>query len=203
MNKDNIYKDCSEIPIFNFFELVKEKDLQLLLRPGHDLKDFDVNELSQVVIDMLREYNAITDNTKLMREYQDKLDIEYYEARYNMSKKIISLYLEHNEIEVLLLLKDLQWQLNELESIGPQLKRIQRNLIGLSNKIKIKKANFVKKYKRTVGDENDSSDLEKQILYLESSIPLHYKIDIYTDSIKRFVYWNEILENKNKQLNNG
>lgn len=200
-----MYKNCSEIPIFNFFEIIKTKDFSLLLEEGENLSDFKDEELYDVLMNIMIEYNALTDNKKLMQEYKSKLDIEYLEAKYNLTKELIAMYVESDSIEVLLTLKRFNWQIDTTKDIKPQLDRILKNLIGLKNQINIKKANFIKKFKKEHRKNNDhpNFDLEKAIISLEIGIPLNYKIDVYKDSIKRYVFWSKALEDKNKALTNG
>lgn len=198
-----MYKNCSEIPIFNFFEVIKTKDFSLLLKEGEDIKDFKEEDLFEVLLNIMVEYNALTENKKLMQEYTQRLDIEYMEAKYNLTKELISMYHECGDPEVLTVLKGFNWSIDLSKELKPQLDRILRNLVGLKNQIGIKKANFVKRFKKDTKEQNPNFDLERAIVHLETGIPLSYKIDVYKDSIKRYVYWVKILEQKNKAIENG
>lgn len=204
MEINNMYKDCSELPIFNFFEILNNNDYKFLLRKKYRKKEIDEElgfKLREHFKSILAEYNHLTDNKKLLRRYNEELRIEFMEYRYNITSKLISLYVETGEFEILLIIKDLGWQLNSAKDVLDQLTRIRKNLIGLKNKVKIAKANFIKKYgnKR---EKTSKFDLEKQCVNLEVGIPLPYKINMYKDSIKRFVQYNNILEAKISK-NNG
>jgi len=203
MENDKLYINCSEIPIYNFFQVVKTSDLSYILRDKKDLKDFTQEKLYSVLTSILMEYNELTRNTDLMKEYIAQIDIEYMEARYNITKKLISLYLETKNIDIIIVLKDWRWSIDVVKPIEPQLKSITKILIGMKNKINIAKINFVKKFKKEQKKSNPNFDLEKQIINLEISIPLSYKIDVHTDSIKRFIYWNKAIEDRNKAIENG
>lgn len=199
-----MYKKCSEIPIFNFFELIKSRDPIHLFKSGEIPEDISTEELSNAVSELLTEYNELTKNTALMREYRDHLDIEYLEAKYNFSKMLIALYLDHGEIEIITAINRFDWGIKRDQPLLPQLEALTKKLIGVKNQLKIKKANFIKKYRRNKTEEQPTNfNLQKQIIYLETGIPLSYKINIHEDSIERFVYWNEVLESKNKAVENG
>lgn len=195
-----MYNNCAKIPIYNFFELIKTKDFKLLLEDGESIDDYKDDYLMSVMIDILTEYNALTNNKKLMQEYTQKLNIEYLEAKYNISKEIISLYHENPEIDFLIALKEFGWIIDLNGDIKKQLDRILKNLIGLKNKINIRKSNFVKKFRKQNNETTPNFDIERAVINLEVGIPLSYKIDIYKDSIKKYIYWVESLENKNKAL---
>lgn len=198
-----MYTNCSKLPIFNFFELLKTKDLSLLLEEGEKIKDFDDKELLDVMFNIMTEYNSITENKKLMQEYKQTLDIEFLEVKYNLSKELISLYNNDNQIDFLIALKEFDWKINLNDPIKPQLDRIIKSLVGLKNKINIRKINFVKKFKREHNNNTTNFDLDQAVVNLEVGIPLSYKIDIHKDSIKKYVYLVKSLENKNKALENN
>lgn len=203
MKEKYLYKDCSELPMFNFFEIVETRDLSLLVKKKKHLKEFSEEELINRLIEIIQEYNEITANTELLREGKAKIDVEFMEMRYNVSKKILSLYLETEAIEVLLTLRDLQWTIDPEKPINPQIARINKSLMGIKNKINIQKSRFLLKFKKEKTRDNPNFDLQEQVLNLEINLPLNYKVDIYKDSIKKFVLWNEILSKKYKQMENG
>jgi hypothetical protein len=195
-----MYKNCSEIPIYNFFEVIKTRDFKLLLEDGDDPADFEEEHLAQTLIDIMNEYNGLTDNRKLMQEYRSRLDIDYLEARYHMTKELISMYNEFEAIEIFMALADWNWKVNPEDKINPQLDRIIKNLVGIKNQINIKKANFKNRFGKKKDDAPPTFDLEESIINLEIGIPLSYKINIYKDSIKRYVFWTKALDQKNKTI---
>lgn len=203
MKDKRLYLNCYELPIWNFFEIIKTEDLSLLVRKNKDVDKFKKEDLFLVLTDIIKEYNELTDNNDLIREYRSKLDIELLEYRYNITKKILQLYLETESIEVLLTLKELQWVIDTAKPINPQIKRINANLIGIKNKINIAKSKFINKFKKEQKKDNPNFNLEESIVYLEINIPLNYKINTKKDSIGRFIAWNKAIENKNKKINNG
>jgi hypothetical protein len=200
-----VYNSCSNIPIFNFFELVKTKDFSLLFEDGIVPEGVTEEDLAHAVSEILTEYNELTKNSALMREYRDNFEIEYLEAKYNFSNLLIAMYIEYEDVEIIYTINRFGWDLNTDTSLMPQLDALKRQLIGIKNQLKIKKSRFIKLYRKNKeeGSEPTNFNLQKQIIYLETGIPLNYKIDIYKDSVERFVYWNEILENKNKATANG
>ena len=203
MENKNLYKDCSELPIFNFFELVRTKDFKFLFKKEVDLDKYDEEELFKLLMDIFLEYNEITENKKLLQELQAKLDIEYMQARYEISKHLLSIYLETGDINVLFGLKEFKWTIDTSKNIMPQVERITKSLIGLKNQINIKKINFVKRFQKQTKETQPNFNLDRSVISLEIGIPLSYKINIHKDSIKRYVYWHKALEDKQKLLKHG
>ena len=203
MQNKNLYKDCSELPIFNFFELVRTKDFKFLFKKEVNLDKYYEEELFKLLMDIFLEYNEITENKKLLQELQAKLDIEYMQARYEISKHLLSIYLETGDINVLFGLKEFKWIIDTSKNIMPQVKRITKSLIGLKNQINIKKINFVKRFQKQTKETQPNFNLDRSIISLEVGIPLNYKINVHKDSIKRYVYWHKALEDKQRLLKHG
>lgn len=203
MNKDNVYSSCSEIPIYNFFEIVKTTDMSLLYKSKDLIGSLSDEELYEVFSSILMEYNALTNNLDLIREYKAQLEIEYMELRYNVTKKLTSAYLESNDLEVIMLLVDFNWKIDLKKPLPPQIRVINKTLIGLKNKINISKINFVKRFRKNQKETTPNFNLEREIINIEITLPLSYKVDIHVDTISRFIYWTEALKAKNKALSNG
>jgi len=201
---DKVYADCSELPIFNFFKIIDENDYKYLFKENIDkvyIDDFLNQKLHAHFKKILAEYNGLTKNDKLIKEYQAKFHIDFLEFRYNITNKCISLYMQTNSFEVVLLLKELGWQINSAKDVISQVLVIKKRLLGIKNQIKIAKSNFVNKYGNKKSKTETSTDVEKMCISLEVGIPLSYKINIYEDSIKRFIHYSSILERKNTKQN--
>lgn len=197
---------CSELPIYNFFKVVEDKDLSLLIKKKSKIEDFEEDELFNALTSIFKEYNELTDNRPLIKEFRSKLDIDFMEFRYHITKEILSLYVESESIDVLITLRELQWSIDTSKEINPQIERITKRLIGIKNQINISKARFVEQFQKKQKQDNPNFNLQKEILNLEINLPLSYKIDIHKDSIEKYVLWNKLLESKNKslkQMNNG
>lgn len=198
-----IYKNCSEIPISNFFKLLETGDLALLFKEPKDFEKSQEEKLFKIFSDIVMEYHELTSNDKFVQQRKAEFDIEYLEFRYNMTKQLLSIYNETEELEVLILLKELNWKINlEADPVG-QLKHIVKNLIGLKNRIKIKKSAYRRKYKTEAQKSTPNFKLEDQLIELEVGIPLSFRIDPDTDTISRYIKWMSILEQKNKAVANG
>ena len=197
-----MYKNCSEIPIYNFFELVDKKDFSLLLEEGEKMSDYTEGELYDCMSNIMDEYNSLTNNKRLIKEYQENVRITYMEAKYHITKQLLALYVEYENIEVILTLNRFNWNIKTSEAIIPQIESIGKKLIGLKNQIAIAKASFVKKYKKRYEktESTPNFDLDKAVVELEVGIPLSYKIDVHKDSIKRFILWSNSLKRKNEAL---
>jgi len=196
MKNKKYYTNCSELPIYNFFEFAETKDSNFL--KVNKKNEVGGDKLAKAAFDILCEYNALTDNKKLIKKYKEQINVEYLEAKYYAAKKILSLYIDTLDINVLLLIKEFGFPIDTAKLIMPQIKRISRSLLGIKNRLKIHKVKLEKINLKTLKEVDDSKgDIEKNCMYLEAGIPLSYRIDIYKDSIKKYIYWNQILESKN------
>lgn len=205
MPSKDIYTSCSDIPIYNFFELIETKNFDLLYKKsGVGGEKYDDAKLSDIFSNILLEYHELTKNNEILREKKEKFDIELMEYRYNLTKELISMYLNTGIVDFVSLLNELGWSIDTEKNVIDQLNAIPNKLKGLKNQLNIKKINFVKRFKKQHEPSPPPNfNLQKQLINLEIGIPLSFKIDMFTDTMERFIFWNEILDNKNKAIRNG
>ena len=121
--------------------------------------------------------------------------------RYSIASRVLEIYNESSEIEVLEVFPSLGYEFNKFELVGPQIDKILRALIGVKNSIRIKEINFKKLYKIIDDEEEEEAndliaDLDAKALSLESELELGYKINVKKTSILRWTNLNNRSELK-------
>jgi hypothetical protein len=197
-----IHKDCSALSIFAFNEITKTQDLRWLL------KDFDENdcnkleltdeqkiELSEVFSNIFYEYGELTSNLKITSGYKKRIQIKYLENKYDICKKIISIYNESQLIEVVELLNEFKYKIDIKKELAPQIEVVVDSLNALETEIKILKIN----YKNQFGTKSEIEyNLDKEAFQLEMNLKLNYSIDVKKTSVKRWVTMMNVSNEKMK-----
>jgi len=198
-----IHKTCDSLSIFSFEEILKTKDYRHLFINYKKYRDIELNEeqkidFEKVFIGIFYEYSELTFNKKILKNYKMQIEIELLEYRYSTTVRILQLYAEYGNIEVLGLLPDLDWSLNIEKEIEPQIVVIQRKLKFVKNKIKIQKIKYSDLYKDT--SEKAVRNINKEALVLELNLGLNRSINPKLTSVVEWV--NLInLNNEKKQAN--
>lgn len=199
-----IYKDCSEITVFDFMMCISKKQLSFLISNREDFEETQVerfvsensNKLNKVLKSISEEYKSLVFDRKELIKQQAYAELLKLETKHNVITKILSIYEESEEIEVLKLLNDLKIKFDEKKSIPPQLAKARAVAYGLKNQLNIKTINFKKKYKLTDKDlEEEEEDLtssvykqlDNQAFILEQNLETGYPIDIKKITLLRWV----------------
>lgn len=202
-----IFKSCDTLPIYNFYKIFETKDLKYLV------KDFDFDEdiaFTNEEIELLNntfekityEYGDLTDNQKLKFEYKKRILIAELELKYNVCSKVLEIYKDYEEFEVLLVLREFDYVVKEDENINEKIQKITRDLIGLKNRIKIHKTKL-NKSKEKKEKEVVKLDLDREVAILEVNLSLGYSIDTRVMPVSKFEGLKRLDKQKQKQLRDG
>lgn len=206
-----IYNNCDDLPIYFFYKIFDTKDYRYLIidfnkySESHVINEQQQKELSDVFNRITFEYSRLTNNNKLKKKYQLQIDIKELEIEYNYCVKTIEIYLKYEVIEVLLLLEEFGYDIDVNKDIKKQILRINNQLKGIKNKVRLRKIRYTKLYKEDKDESNDSKDtflmkdLEKKAIYLKAN--LNISIDTKKTSVTT---WASILDvNEEKRLKDG
>ena len=202
-----LYKSCSTLPIHNFFELFETEDMRNLIH-GFDfdndkleLTDEEKWEYKAIFDKIFFEYCELTSNHGVIQTLKKEVMIEQWSFVFTTATKIISIYQEYNDKDILECLGNLEskYKVDLSKDINPQLKKVELDLKHLKNKIKLFKIKLADKAKNKKSDVK--IDLEKDALYLERNLELNRSIDTKTTSVKKWVSLLKI--QKEKTTSNG
>jgi len=208
-----IKKDVNSVSIYDFCMISKNKDFRYLIRNFNEddedsyLEYRHDSDLMTIYAELVKEHKVLTDDIKSLRRSKADFEISELKLRYSIASRLLDIYNESSEIEVLECFPDLGYAFNKFELVGPQLDSILKALIGLKNTIKIKEVNFKHKYKISDEEEDDDEsydlikDLDAKALSLEAELELGYKINVKKTSILRWT--NLINRSELKRQANG
>lgn len=175
------------------------------LKEAHLRKFIDKNksEIEESIKKIEHEYKSLTFEKRELNRNKELAKMMFMETKHNAIVKIVTLYLETKDIEVLEVLNELDVKFDRTKPIKKQLERARRETIGLRNKMNIAQANFKRKYKidDDVVEEYNENDVEKnldsQALSMEGNLETGYKIDIRTTSVLR---WLNLMESNRRRI---
>jgi len=210
-----IKKDVNSVSIYDFCMISKNKDFRYLIRNFNE-EDEDSyleykhdSDLMVIYSDLVREHKVLTNDVKSIRRSKADFEISEMKLRYSIASRVLEIYNESSEIEVLEVFPSLGYEFNKFELVGPQIDKILRALTGIKNSIKIKEINFKKLYKIIDDDEEEEdtndliANLDAKALSLESELELGYKINVKKTSILRWTNLNNRSELKRQADGKG
>jgi len=204
----NFHKTCKTLPIYNFNEILLNKDLRFLI------KDFDEYDNEDLVLSskeicvlqdaykkIIYEYSELTSNNSVISRYKSEFKISELIFIYENSIKLIEMYSEYKDINLLKLLNKLSFNFNEENGINTELNRITKSIRALKTKIDIlklkHKEKFEKENHKTDSDVKYVNRLEHEAIALELSLKLNYSLNLKTLSTSKWVMMWNISNKKN------
>lgn len=202
------YKSCDDIPVYNFFKLLKETDLSFIIINHENFKKDKIdkyisenkNELQKKADSIVEEYKILIFNQKEISRKKEEATIIYETAIVYSVGQIIDLYKEYEDDSILKMVNSIEGFSEEMS-----LSEIEQKLKILVNKINIKKLNFKKKYRikendEAIEDTNVFKNLDFQAIQIEQILELGYKLNIKKTSVLRWVNLLDLVTQK-KELN--
>ena len=196
----NTYNNCSEIPVFNFYEIVNTNDYRYLIckyKADSKLKISNNKKvkLQNLFKDIVIEYLELTNNLKAVNNAAKKWLVAKLKFKSSTASSILEIYSVNNDIEALKLLNDLGFTIDVEKDINEQISIIIRDIKAIKNKINI----FSSQLKNSEKNENEDVkiNLDLDAWNLEQALDLKYMIDIKTTTLSRWVnMWNSVKRKK-------
>ena len=207
-----LYKDCGDLPIWNFDIIYKTNDFKLLVVGYDGYGDVDIPKGANERWEEIKaEWVKLLDDNTIAYYYQLILECVYLETRYSVVQMLLKQIFEREMdaetmdtyIEALA-----QWNYNWNKK-NEKLKEIQRLLNqhkGSKNKINLKldELKVMREENGYDDDDVDKASLEKQAGILEQ-VTGKNNIDLRTTSVRKWLEIGKIATDINEQTrkNNG
>lgn len=186
------YNNCDTLPIYNFEKIFNENNLLFLL-VDYDGFDSEITlnteeqiEAQKICKEIMYEYSFLTENTSIIENYIKQAQIEKEEFKYNVTNKTLELYLEVNNVEILLLLNSLGWDFDSEKDVNIELEKIVSGMKKLKTRINVLKNKYENKYKPDNTKKNNSN-LEMEAILLAINLKLSYSIDTKKTSVSKWL----------------
>lgn len=206
------YRNCDELPIFNFYKVLEEKDFNYLYPEFDGFNDIEKhNEIESVWKKIYDQYIDLSGDKTTMAYYELMGDIMYLKTRYKvvasllsvlatsaMEKEVVDLYITE--------LKRWDYSIKANKPLTEELERMVLQLRRSENKIRIKESELEDIKKENSGKEDFT--LIQQQVKLEQALNRN-EIDVRRVSVSKWiVMMNEVKEikeqqRKQQQKNNG
>lgn len=196
MNNE-FYTSCSELPIFNFYQILDDGKLEYMVK-GYDGGDFDEVIASMIFQQILEEYTELTENRKVIQNVRMQLEIKSLEFEKDVLQKTLDLFNEFGDDYIFEPIAEFGFIKSESESYDNFVSRIVSRIKSLNNKIRINKERYSKKFKKE--EKAIKRNLEKEALILEINLKLGREIDVKTTSVTKWVNLINISKEQSEQL---
>lgn len=188
------YRNCNEIPVYNFYTTVEKKDLRYLI-VGYDDMDDGVVLSKQEKLKLVglwesiyEEYLELTNDRSSFIYYELKGDLERLNTVYDIVSQILDIA-ENNTIpydlkEFLVIeLRKFKYKIDLKKDFNTEVERIKRELKASTNTINIKKIELEELEKK---DNKKSLTLIQQQVKLEQGLGRN-NIDIKTTVLTKWM----------------
>lgn len=191
------YRNCDELPIFNFYEILKTKNYAYLYLDYDGYDDMVAKDNFQDVFqDIYEEYvNLIGDNTTLIY-YELIKDVLYLETRYkvvsSLMKNMTSTPMNKETRKAYIgALRKWRYKIDEKKDFGDEMIRVVRQLKASKNALKIKQSEL--KALREKNDNGSNLTLVQQEVKLEQALSRN-NVDTKKTSVTKWVYMIKEIE---------
>jgi len=205
----NLYKDCSDLPIYNFDIIYKSQDFNYLVVEFDGYNEVSIpknaNERWQAI---KKEWAELIDDNTVAYYHQLMSEVVYLQTRYEVSgmflKEIFEREMHEETLEVYIeALGEWGYKWNRKAKKLVEVKRLLQQRKSSENKlgIKLDELKELQKENELAGEE---SSIEKQAVLLEQ-ITGKNNIDIKTTSVKKWLEINNIANeiNEERRKSNG
>ena len=194
------YKSCSVLPIYNFYKIVDENNLNFLVK-GYEDGDNDVEDKGEsefIIQEILEEYSELTSSKEILVGLNSQILITEYEFERDFLKQALDVYNETEDLEVLSILSEFGFDIDEAKDFDAFLNIVISRIKGLNNKIRINKVKYANRFKQEI--EEIKRNLDKEALMLEMSLELGREIDTLKTSVSKWVNMINVSKEKRAQV---
>lgn len=184
------YRNCSELPIFNFYKMLKERNFSYLyvdydgyseLEPEDDFEDkWEV---------IYHEYLNLTGDAETMMFYELFAEVNYLTTRYDVVSDLLRILAiekvtDKQRSDYVDALRDWNYNIKRDRSFPKELLRMTKQLRASTNLLNLKKNELETLQAKNKGKEDVS--LTKQIVKLEQALGRN-NIDEKTTTVIKFI----------------
>lgn len=200
------YKNCSDLPIYNFFKISETNNLGYLVIGYDEEKVINDKKLVGLWDNILEEYYKLTNDSNSLLILEVTRELIYLKKRF----EIVSLLLEQlskgiksKEIRFKYFdaLNEWEYYIKKDKPLGSELNRMYKQLKASFNTISIKQAEYDELNKKS---ETKKTSLIEQIVKLEQALSRNEIDDKKTSVAKYIALINEVkLINQARRKQNG
>lgn len=191
------HKSCNTLMITEFTKINETNDYTLLLK-GKKKQNLTVEEhqqLQKTFKKILFEYAEITKDTKLIASYRKRIIIAKLRFKYDSCVRALQLYADYDLTEVLGVLREFDYVIDEEKNIDKQIKKIVRNLKGIKTRLAILALKYEELYKPK-DEEKKPRNLYEEATQLEVALKLGYELKPNKTTVTKWVTLINIAKSK-------
>lgn len=203
----HLYKNCSDLPIWNFNAIKESNDFRYLVVGYDGYKDIEVpkgaNERWQ---EIRNEWVKLIDDNEVAYYYSLVLEVIYLQTRYNVVKTWLNEMFNRPDMEgetldlYIKMLKEWKYKWNKKAHKFDNIQRLLKQLKMSQNKISLKLSELEDLKAKYDNEGGDDLSIERQRIIINKSTG--FNIDLKTDSVKTWVeackMHQQIVEQRNR-----
>jgi len=200
----HLYKNCGDLPIYNFDVVYKTNDFKYLVVDYNGYDDIDIPKDANERWEAIKnEWVKLLDDATTAYYYQLVLEVVYLQTRYNVVKQLLKIVWDREDMDDESLaiyigaLGEWHYFWNEKATKANEVERLLKQLQRSQNKITLK-LDELEKMKEEHNLDEDASTLDKQAVTLEQ-ITGKNNIDTRTTSVSKWVEISKLAESINEQ----
>lgn len=195
-----LYKDCSDISIYNFDQIYKTENYMYLVVGYDGYKDVKIPDgYKERWKEIKDEWISLIDDNSVTYYYQLVLEVAYLQSRYDVSGMLLhQVWIQDMDSETLnsyiKVLKLWGYKYNKSKDKADEVNRLMLQRKSSENKLSIKSSELKKL--REEHEDKEVSTLEQQALIIEQATGI--KINIKKDSVTTWVSAIKLAEKTNE-----
>jgi len=182
-----MYRNCSEIFVYNFYKVLETQNLSWLVLDydGYNEVKFDEKEAEKVWIDIYEDYFRLIQDNKTLIIIETTQELMYLRARKEYAELMIFQLDKINENERLECIKELRewnYKVNDKIPLDELIDSLNRQVLASENKINIKEQEL----KDLTKENGEKISLIQQTIKLELALGKN-EIDTKRTTMEKFI----------------
>lgn len=191
-----LYLGMGDLPIYNFDKIQRTGNLAYLVVGWDERKEIEIPDGAEKLWeDIVEQWHIRTSNNEALVRYTLEVEIGYMCMRYEFVRMLIGLVREKNKKDFIEVLNG--WGLGLDEDSDLDINNIKLKLKGMKMNIELKQSQL-KELKVDDEEESEPITLLAQQIKLERGLGI--KIDIYKDSVDKWLAYFDELKEINRQM---
>lgn len=196
------YRNCDELPIYNFFKIKETNDLSYLYLDFDEYNEVEVEEkMKDVWESLLEEYSNLTGDNSTIRYYDLIREIIALESRFDVVNTLLQMINIGGMSREMLIsyskaLKVWKYNLNVDKPLKDEIAKLIKQLKQSKNKIRLK---LEEKKEIEKSNEGESMSLVEQQVAIEDALDKN-EVNLKTTTVAKWLAMIKKIKLKQEQL---
>lgn len=185
-----LYRNCSEIFVYNFFKIIETQNLIWLVvgYDGYDKVKYDVKQAKENWDNIFEEYFKLKGDNKTLLYLEIQSELLYLKARFQTASMLLGrlekgVLNDELRIQFIEHLADWNYVINREKPLDNEIERMYRQLMASKNKINLKEQELKD---LNIGGDKSNMSLIEQTIKLEQALGRN-EINLKTTTLEKYI----------------